>query len=147
MADLTLGPFTLDVEGARLLRGGREVRLRPRAFHALRVLLAHRGRPVSYDVLISDAWDGTFVSRHTVDVTLGEVRKTLGEYGRWIVRRPRIGYVLEVPSSEAEVRKGWHFWERRTRQGLSSSPSSASRQRWRTAPTIPLASRACRRLT
>jgi DNA-binding winged helix-turn-helix (wHTH) protein len=118
MADLTLGPFTLDVAGARLLRGGNDVRLRPRAFHALRVLLAHRGDPVSYEKLIGEAWNGTFVSHHTVDVTLGEVRKTLEEYGQWIVRRPRVGYVLEVPSSEAAVRKGWHFWERRTRKGF-----------------------------
>jgi DNA-binding winged helix-turn-helix (wHTH) protein len=118
MADLTLGPFTLDRDGGRLLRGDTDVRLRPRAFHALRVLIEQRGRAVSYAQLIERAWDGTFVSHHTVDVTIGEVRKVLGEYGQWIVRRPRVGYALEVPSSDEAVRKGWHFWERRTRQGF-----------------------------
>jgi DNA-binding winged helix-turn-helix (wHTH) protein/tetratricopeptide (TPR) repeat protein len=118
MAELTFGPFTLDDTGVRLLRGRGEVRLRPRAFHALRVLLAHRGQPVSYEQLTAEAWEGTFVSQHTVDVTVGEVRKTLGEYGRWIVRRPRVGYMLDVPMSDETVRKGWHFWERRTREGF-----------------------------
>lgn len=118
MTDLTFGPFSLDSASSRLLRDGLEVRLRPQAFLALRVLLDHRGRSVSYEQMIAEAWKGTFVSRHTVDVTVGEVRKTLGEYGAWITHRAKVGYSLDVPTSEALVRKGWHFWERRTRQGF-----------------------------
>jgi DNA-binding winged helix-turn-helix (wHTH) protein len=116
--EFTFGPFVLDAAGSRLLRDGGEVRLRPQALHALKVLLAHRGRSLSYEQMIDEAWKGTFVSRHTVDVTVGEVRKTLGEYGSWIVHRPKVGYSLDVPASDALVRKGWHFWDRRTRQGF-----------------------------
>ena len=117
MADLTFGPFCLDAATARLLREGAEVKLRPRAFHALRVLLLHQGQSLGYDQMIAEAWEGTFVSRHTVDVTVAEVKKTLGEYGRWIVHRPKVGYSLEVPSSDELIRKGWHFMNRRTREG------------------------------
>jgi tetratricopeptide (TPR) repeat protein len=99
------------------LREGAEVKLRPRAFHALRVLLLHQGQSLGYDQMIAEAWEGTFVSRHTVDVTVAEVKKTLGEYGRWIVHRPKVGYSLEVPSSDELIRKGWHFMNRRTREG------------------------------
>src|SRR5687768_6585573 len=67
--------------------------------------------------MIAEAWDGTHVSRHTVDVTVGEVKKSLGEYGRWITHRPKAGYCLELPTSEELIRKGWHFWDRRTREG------------------------------
>ena len=67
--------------------------------------------------MIAEAWKGTHVSKHTVDVTVGEVKKTLGEYGRWITHRPKAGYRLEVPTSEELVRKGWHFFNRRTREG------------------------------
>ena len=67
--------------------------------------------------MIAEAWHGTFVSRHTVDVTVGEVKKVLGEYGRWIVHRPKVGYSLEVPTSDELVRKGWHFASRRTKEG------------------------------
>lgn len=116
--DIAVGPFTIDAASSRLLREGLEVRLRPQAFQALLVLVRHRGRAVSYDQMIAEAWKGTFVSRHTVDVTVGEIRKTLGEYGTWITHRPKVGYTLEVPTSDALVRKGWHFWDRRTRQGF-----------------------------
>jgi len=33
--------------------------------------------------MIAEAWDGTFVSKHTVDVTVGEVKKALQEFGLW----------------------------------------------------------------
>ncbi len=68
--------------------------------------------------MIAEAWDGTMVSRHTVDVTVGEVRRSLDEYGTWIVNRTKIGYKLDVPRSDELVRRGWHFWNRRTREGF-----------------------------
>lgn len=117
MVDLPFGPFTFDAASSRLLRDNVEVRLRPQACQVLRVLLQHRGRSVSGDQLIAEAWRGTFVSRHTVDVTVGEVKKSLGEYAGWIVHRPKVGYSLEVPTSDELIRKGWHFAGRRTREG------------------------------
>ena len=113
----TFGPFTFDGTTARLLRDNAEVRLRPQALQVLRVLLQHGGRPIGYDQMIAEAWHGTFVSRHTVDVTVGEVKKVLGEYGRWIVHRPKVGYSLVIPTSDELVRKGWHFASRRTKEG------------------------------
>ena len=117
MPEVTIGPFTLDTASGRMLRDGAEIRLRPQALQALEVLLRNTGRPVSYEQMIAEAWKGTHVSKHTVDVTVGEVKKTLGEYGRWITHRPKAGYRLEVPTSEELVRKGWHFFNRRTREG------------------------------
>ena len=117
MAEFIFGPFHFDAAAARLSRDHAEVRLRPQALHVLRVLLQHVGRPIGYDQMIAEAWRGTFVSRHTVDVTIGEVKKVLGEYGRWIVHRPKVGYILEVPTSDELVRKGWHFASRRTKEG------------------------------
>lgn len=117
MAEFTFGPFSLSTDASRLTRDGMDVRLRPRAFHTLRVLLQHLGAFVDYDAMIAEAWEGTHVSRHTIDVTAGEVRRQLGEYGRWIVHRPKFGYALEVPRSDELVRQGWHFWSQRTRTG------------------------------
>ena len=79
MADITFGPFTIDVASNRLLRDGSEVRMRPQAFLALRALAAHGGRLVDGDQLIREAWGGTSVSRHTVHVTLAEVRRCLAD--------------------------------------------------------------------
>ena len=118
MADIIFGPFSLDFGATRLLRDGREVRLRPQGLLALRVLLRHGGDTVRYEQMIQEAWNGTNVSRHTVDVTISEIRKTLGEFGTWIVNKPKLGYRIEVPRSDELVRRGWHFWNRRTREGL-----------------------------
>jgi DNA-binding winged helix-turn-helix (wHTH) protein/Flp pilus assembly protein TadD len=117
MAEFVFGPFSLDTSAGRLTREGAEVRLRPRAFHTLRVLLQHRGEYVAYEPMMAEAWEGTHVSRHTVDVTVADVRKQLGEYARWIVHRPKFGYALEVPRSDDLVRQGWHLWNQRTRTG------------------------------
>jgi tetratricopeptide (TPR) repeat protein len=117
-AEVTVGPFVVDVAGARLFCEGAEIKLRPRAFHVLRVLLQHNGRSLGYEQLMAEAWEGTFVSRHTVDVTVREVKKTLGQYGTWITHRPKVGYSLELPTSDEHIRRGMHFWNRRTREGF-----------------------------
>ena len=75
MADIVFGPFSLDMAATRLLRDGAEVRLRPQALQTLKVLLRHGGETIRYEQMIAEAWDGTLVSRHTVDVTVGEVKK------------------------------------------------------------------------
>ena len=117
MSDVLFGPFVFETSEMRLLRDDAEVRLRPQARRVLRVLLTHRGHTVGYEQMMAEAWEGTFVSRHTVDVTVAEVRKSLGEFGRWITHRTKEGYSLDVPSSEELIRRGWHFWSRRTREG------------------------------
>lgn len=115
---ITFGPFSLDASATQLLREGAEVRLRPQALRVLKVLLVHSGEWVRYEQMIAEAWDGTLVSQHTIDVTVGEVKRSLGEYGKWISNRPKVGYTLDVPRSDELVRRGWHFWNQRTREGL-----------------------------
>src|SRR5215510_10452550 len=95
IAEIIFGPFNLDTSATRLLRDGAEVKLRPQALQALKVLLIHSGHTIRYEQMIAEAWVGTVVSRHTVDVTVGEVKKSLQEYGSWIVNRPKVGYRLE----------------------------------------------------
>jgi DNA-binding winged helix-turn-helix (wHTH) protein/Flp pilus assembly protein TadD len=118
---ITFGPFEVDPSTARLLRDGVDLHLRPRAVHALHALVQNSGRCVEYERLIRDAWEGAFVSHHTVDETMREVRKALGEYGSWIVRYRKAGYGLEMPSSENLVKEGWHLWNRRTREGFDKA--------------------------
>ena len=104
-----------------MLLDGMSVELRPKAFSALRTLIRNNGRYVDYDQMIHDAWDGVFVSRHTVAVTIAEVKRALGEYGHWISHRTKVGYRLELPGSEELIRQGWHFWTRATREGLEKA--------------------------
>lgn len=71
--------------------------------------------------MIRQAWDGVRVSKHTVTVTMGEVKRALGEYGAWISCHPRLGYSIEIPASEELLRTGWHHMNRRTREGLEKA--------------------------
>jgi len=119
--ELTFGPFQLEVSNGRLLRDGVEIELRRQAVQALRVLLSNTGRSVCYEQMIQEAWQGTQVSRHTVAVTVAEVRKALDEYGSWITHRPKLGYRLEAPECEDWIRKGWHFHNRCTREGFEKA--------------------------
>jgi tetratricopeptide (TPR) repeat protein len=121
MADTRFGPFALDMGSCTLFRNGREVRLRLQAVQALAVLVLRAGRHVGYDELLAEAWRGVVVSRHTVDVTLAEIRKSLGEYGSWLRHDSTLGYILDVPRSSEQVRIGWHLWSLRTRPGFEGA--------------------------
>jgi len=118
---ISFGPFLLDPDRARLFKDNVELKLRPQATLVLRTLLRMAGQYVSYEQLIRDAWGGTVVSQHTVNSTVGDVRKALGEYGRWISYRPKLGYRFQVPDSDELIRAGWHLAERRSRQGFEKA--------------------------
>ncbi len=118
---IEFGPFRMDASSAQLSLGGVNLELRPKAFCALKTLIQNNGRYVDYDQMIHDAWGGVFVARHTVAVTIAELKRALGEYGSWITHRPKVGYRLEVPGSEDLIRQGWHFWSRSTREGLQKA--------------------------
>jgi DNA-binding winged helix-turn-helix (wHTH) protein len=120
---IQLGPFRLDLASTRLQRDGVSLDLRPRAYRALGVLIQNPGRLVEYDQLIRDAWDGIHVSKHTIAVTIAEIKQVLGEYGSWINCQPRFGYRLEIPQSEVLIRRGWHYWNQYSRHGFESALS------------------------
>ena len=121
VGQIAFGPFCLDTEAPRLLRDGIELELRPQALHALRALVQSSGRCVDYEGMIGEAWHGICVSRHTVAVTVGEVKKALREFGGWISYHPKLGYRLDVPQSDDLIRNGWHYWQRHTREGFEKA--------------------------
>lgn len=123
VGQIVFGPFYLDTEAPRLLRDRVELELRPQALHALRTLVQNTGRCVDYEEMIREAWHGISVSRHTVAVTVGEVKKALREYGSWISYHPKFGYRIDVPKTEDLIRNGWHCWHRHTREGFEKALS------------------------
>ena len=86
----------------RLLRADAELRLRPQARRVLRVLLLHRCPHDWLRHMMAEAWEGTFVSRHTVsaapwpsfaDACLSSDAGSPTDEG---------SYALDVPSSESD---------------------------------------------
>jgi DNA-binding winged helix-turn-helix (wHTH) protein len=116
-----LGPFSIDFGSATLSRDGVNIPLRPQAFHVLQALLESSGKYLDHDAMIRAAWRGTLVSRHTVAVTVSEVKKALDSCGSWVSFRPKLGYRLEIPPTEDLVKTGLHLLSRRTREGIEKA--------------------------
>jgi tetratricopeptide (TPR) repeat protein len=114
---MTFGPFVLDLDAERLQRDGCEVPLRRQALRTLGVLVSRAARGITQEQLMTEAWSGVYVSDHTVDVTISEIRKALGDCGRWISRR-RGTFRLLVPKSETLIALGRHVSGHNTSDGI-----------------------------
>jgi DNA-binding winged helix-turn-helix (wHTH) protein len=101
---------SLDVEidpgCARLLRGGREVELRSKAFLVLLYLVEQRHRLISKDELFERVWPDTAVTDATLIGCVQEIRKALGDDAkipRFIKTLSKRGYRFVAPVEEIEA--------------------------------------------
>ena len=101
------GPFRLDPVKRRLSRDGEVVKLTPKAFETLVVLVERRGETVEKEELLNKVWAGTVVEENNLNQSITALRKSLGDSrqdSQYIATIPGIGYrfVAEV----TEVRDG-----------------------------------------
>lgn len=95
---ITLGSYILDLDGDVLLKGGEPVRLRRKAHLLLAYLARSRGRVVSKDELLSTIWPGLHVTEDSLTQAVREIRRTLGDDGRHLLRTVSgRGYVIPHP--------------------------------------------------
>src|SRR5919112_418389 len=91
----SFGPFLLDASRRALLREGRPVPLKPKAFETLLALVRSRGRVVGKDELMRQLWPDSFVEEANLTQQVSLVRKALGDdpkEPRFIVTVPGRGY-------------------------------------------------------
>jgi hypothetical protein len=79
---VTFGGYCLDLGTRQLLHGGTEVRLSPKAFDLLHVLVDNRTRAVSKAELHERLWPGTFVTDANLAVLVAELRSALHDRPR-----------------------------------------------------------------
>jgi DNA-binding winged helix-turn-helix (wHTH) protein len=77
-----LGDLLLDSSTRQLLRGDDELKLSPKAFDFLALLISERPRVVTKAELHERLWAGVFVSDASVAMVASEVRSALGESAR-----------------------------------------------------------------
>jgi DNA-binding response OmpR family regulator len=78
-AQARVGPFTLDIEGRRLLRDGEEIRLTPTEFELLVTLAKRPERAFSREELLDRVWGWRAGSAtRTVDSHVAGLRRKLG---------------------------------------------------------------------
>lgn len=96
------GPFSLDHQGHQLLREGRPVELRPKAFDALHELVINHGHTVKREKLIERVWPDTYVNDENLNELITELRNAFGDKDRqkYIQTQPRRGYKFVAPVRE-----------------------------------------------
>ena len=77
-----LGDVILDSSTRQLLRGDEELKLSPKAFDFLALLISERPRVVTKTELHQRLWAGVFVSDASVAMVASEARAALGESAR-----------------------------------------------------------------
>jgi DNA-binding winged helix-turn-helix (wHTH) protein len=70
-------PFHADLVDERLWNGAKAVRLTPKAWGVLRVLLEANGRLVTKDQLAETVWPGTHVADDSLTKVVRELRRAL----------------------------------------------------------------------
>lgn len=93
------GPIDMDLERWTITVGDRPVRLTKKEFKLLQVLLEAKGRVLSRDALLEQAWPHSSIhglDTRTVDVHVGRLRRKLGQAGRHIITVRNVGFRFDV---------------------------------------------------
>jgi DNA-binding winged helix-turn-helix (wHTH) protein len=121
---LRFGEFLMDSKARRLAQGNKDVRLSPKAFDLLRLLLTRRPDVLSKDELLTAIWPDTHVIEANLNVVVAEIRRALGDdrhAPRFIRTVHAVGYAFcgqAVDVDEAQARvpgsRCWLSWKDRS---------------------------------
>ena len=78
---LLFAPFELDTDRAELRTVSGPVKLEPKVFRLLRLLVENNERVISKEEMIATLWGGRFISDAAVSTALKAVRRALGDDG------------------------------------------------------------------
>src|ERR1700724_1214207 len=101
---LRFGPYELEPVERALLRHGQPVRITPKLFDTLLLLVRHAGHLVKREDLIRAIWKETFVEDGNLAHNVSVLRKILGEGSNghvYIETVSRHGYRFILPVEEA----------------------------------------------
>jgi Tol biopolymer transport system component/DNA-binding winged helix-turn-helix (wHTH) protein len=102
------GPYVMDARSRILLKDGTTVRLTPKAFDTLFVLVQHASQVVEKEQLLREVWPDIFVEEGSLSHNIHGLRKALGDDSsepRYIETIPKRGYrfVAPVKISQADT--------------------------------------------
>lgn len=93
---ITQGSISVDSVRKVAQVGGQDIRLSPKEFGILWLLVSHIGRVFSREEILAHVWHGeAYVLDRTVDVHVARIRRKLGDEGYRIVNRQGYGYCFE----------------------------------------------------
>jgi DNA-binding winged helix-turn-helix (wHTH) protein len=95
------GDVHVDTSARQITRDGELLHLTRKAFDLLVMLLERRPAVVSKEAIHNQLWPDTFVSESSVQALISEIRQTLGETARHVIRTVHgVGYACSGEISE-----------------------------------------------
>ena len=99
---LRAGELQVNLGSKRVTLGGADVQLTPTEFRLLTTLLEKRGRTLSREQLLRDAWRADpeaarRINTRTVDMHIRRLRTKLGSTGAWVETVRGFGYRFRIP--------------------------------------------------
>jgi TolB-like protein/DNA-binding winged helix-turn-helix (wHTH) protein len=99
----SFGEYTLDLKRGALLRTGADVKLRPKSFEVLRLLIERHGQLVTKEELLNAVWRHAVVTDGAVGQCLVDLRRVIGDESQQFIRTvPRRGYIFDSPVVDSE---------------------------------------------
>lgn len=93
---LKTGSISLDFEKKIVMAGGERLKLSPKEFGILSMLVRHPGRVFTREEILAEVWHGdAFVLDRTVDVHIARIRRKLGDGAAHLTNRQGYGYCFE----------------------------------------------------
>lgn len=96
---LRAGPIDMDLDRWTVKVSGKPIELTKKEFRLLQTLLEAKGRALTRDYLLQEAWShGTIhgLDTRTVDVHIGRLRRKLGDAGRYIITVRNVGFRFDL---------------------------------------------------
>jgi len=93
-----IGDFFVDLSRNQITRKEQYQTIAPKALAVLTFLAQNQGKVVSYDELLSEVWPNTIVTPNTLQRSIAQLRKALGEDSKiqsYIKTHAKQGYSLE----------------------------------------------------
>jgi len=102
--------FVLDTDRRELSRGGQPVRLAPKAFQLLQILIEASPKAVSQQELYDQLWPETFVERSNLHNLIYQVRTAIADEDQTIIRTAYgFGFMFAAPPAQALPRVLWQL--------------------------------------
>ncbi len=90
------GPLEVDFAARRVLLGGRDVQVTPTEYELLKVLIVHRGKLLTHQMLLQEVWGAeAYARRHSLHVYIAHLRQKIepdSELPRFVITIPGVGY-------------------------------------------------------
>lgn len=94
--ELRAGNIVMDFARKVVCIGHENIRLSPKEFGILSLLMRHPGRVLSREEILSQVWRGeSYVLDRTVDVHIARIRRKMGAEGARLSNRQGYGYCFE----------------------------------------------------